>query len=101
MNNELFSYPEGKTDYQITNEDGEKTTIRLEKWVADVLQLEFDDVHEKVQLAYLKVVEEKPELSRRQKGNYVRQMAENTANKYQDTKRKVLGWNDHDIISSL
>ncbi len=49
MSDEPFTYPEGKTDYQILNEDGEKTTIRLEKWVADILQVEFDDVHALIQ----------------------------------------------------
>ena len=93
----LFEFPEGKTNYQITNEDGEKTTISLEKWVADVLQLELDDVHAKVQSAYDQSLATHPELSRRVRGNYIRKMSEVTANKFQDSKKKVLGWNDADI----
>lgn len=99
--NELFAYPEGKTNYQIFNEDDEKTTITLDKWVADILQLELDDVHQRIQIAYHKVLREKPELGRVQRGNCIRMMAEATANKYQDTKKKVLGWNDQDILESI
>lgn len=99
--NELFAYPEGKTNYQILNEDGEKTTITLDKWVADILQLELDDVHHRIQLAYNKVLQEKPGLGRKQRGNYVRRLAETTANKYQETKKKILGWNDQDILESI
>ena len=98
---ELFAYPEGKTNYQILNEDGEKTTITLDKWVADILQLELDDVHHRIQLAYDKVLQEKPELGRKQRGNYVRRLAEVTANKYQETKKKILGWNDQDMLESI
>jgi hypothetical protein len=99
--NELFAYPEGKTNYQILNEDGEKTTITLDKWVADILQLELNDVHHRIQIAYDKVLQEKPELGRIQRGNYVRRMAEVTANKYQESKKKVLGWNDQDMLDSI
>lgn len=93
----FFEFPEGKTNYQIINEVGEKTTISLDKWVADVLQLELEDVHAKVQAAYDQTLSTHPELSRRVRGNYIRQRAEVTANKYQDSKKKVLGWNDADI----
>lgn len=101
MNIELFKYPEGKTNYQIFNERGEKTTITLEKWVADILQIELTDVHERLQLAYNKILKEKPSLSRKQRGNYIREMTINTANKFQETKKKILGWNDEDILFSL
>lgn len=93
----LFEYPEGKTNYQIINEYGEKTTITLDKWVADVLQLEIKDIHEVIKKAYDKVLLEKPELSRKERGNYIREMAEKTALKYQETMKKVIGWNDDDI----
>ena len=99
--NELFAYPEGKTNYQILNEDGDKTTITLDKWVADILQLELDDVHNRLQLAYDKVLQSKPELGRIQRGNCVRRMAEVTANKYQNTKKLILGWNDQDMEGSI
>jgi hypothetical protein len=94
---ELLEYPDGRTNYQILNEEGEKTTITLDKWVADVLQIELSDVHERIQLAYDKILLKNPELSRRQRGNCIREMAERTANQYQESKKKVLGWNDTDI----
>ena len=99
--NELFTYPEGKTNYQILNEGGEKTTITLDKWVADILQLELNDVHDAVQIAYDKVLQEKPRLGRISRGNYVREMAKVKANKYQESKKKVLGWNDQDMLDSI
>ncbi len=101
MDNELFTYPSGKTNYEITNEQGEKTTITLDKWVADILQSEFENVHIMLQKAYDSVVEHKPELSRRKKGNSIRQMATNTANKHQKTKKHFLGWNDEDLLDLL
>ncbi len=94
---EMFEYPDGKTNYQITNEDEGKTTITLDKWVADVLQIELPNVHERIQLAYDKLLREKPLLTRRQRGNCIREMAELTANQYQDSKKKILGWNDKDF----
>jgi hypothetical protein len=99
--NEQFAYPEGKTNYQILNEDNEKTTITLDKWVADILQFELDDVHHRIQLAYDKVLQAKPELGRKLRGNNVRRMAEISANKYQETKKKVLGWNDQDMLELI
>ena len=101
MDYELFQYPDGKTNYQITNESGEKTTITLDKWVADVLQLEVDDVHGRLQIAYDRFLTEKPELSRRERGNAIRQAATRTANKYQIAKKKVLGWNDDELCALL
>jgi hypothetical protein len=101
MGHELFQYPDGKTNYQIINELGEKTTITLEKWVADIIQLEFDDVHGRLQKAYDKILNEKPELSRRERGNAIRQMAERSANNFQVSKKKVLGWNDDELFALL
>lgn len=104
MNNTSLSfgeYPEGKTNYQILNEDGEKTTISLEKWVADILQIELDDVHARIQILYNKICEQHPHLSRRQKGNAIRQAATVKANEFQETKKKILGWNDQDWMLRL
>lgn len=70
-----------KTDYSITNEHGEKSTIRLSKWAADILQQEKKDVHLWVQDIYGRVCEKHPDLSRRQKGNFVRVIAETEAQK--------------------
>lgn len=97
----LFEYPEGKTNYQITNEHNEKTTITLDKWVADILQVELDDVHDRLQKAYNKTLIEKPALTRRERGNLIRKMAEATANQHQETKKQILGWNDDEFLSSL
>jgi len=94
-------FPKGKTDYQIKNEEGEFTTIRLEKWVADILQLELDDVHNRVQVGYDKLCAEHPQLTRREKGNAIRVASVNTANKYQNTKKLILGWNDDDFLLDL
>ena len=93
----LFEYPDGKTNYQILNEDAEKTTITLDKWVADVLQLELEDVHARIQAVYNKVCAAHPELSRREHGNLIRKLAEDEANKFQASKKKVLGWNNAEI----
>jgi len=97
----LFEFPDGKTNYQILNEEGEKTTITIEKWAADVLQIELHNVHQRIQDAYDKILKEKPNLTRREKGNLIRQMALNTANNHQETKKKVLGWNDSDVLDAL
>lgn len=98
---ELFQYPDGKTNYQILNEQGEKTTVTLDKWVADILQIELDDVHERIQKAYDKILSDKPELSRRERGNIIRLRAIHSADKFQSTKKKVLGWNDEELLASL
>lgn len=98
---DLFEYPEGKTNYQILNEDGEKTTITLDKWVADILQFEIEDVHARIKAAYDRTLQEKPHLSRRQRGNLIREMAGNTARNHQATMKKVLGWNNEDVLSIL
>lgn len=94
----LGEYPDGKTNYQIIDEFNEKTTITLDKWVADILQLRLPDVHSKIQDAYIKSLETHPDLSRRERGNLIRSRAEHTANGYQDTKKRVLGWNDDELL---
>lgn len=101
MKRQLFEYPEGKTNYQIINENNEKTTITLEKWVADVLQTELADVHERIQSAYNRVCLQQPNLTRRERGSLIRQMSKNTARAHQITMKQVLGWNDEDIRDSL
>jgi hypothetical protein len=101
MDTELFTYPKGKTNYEILNEDGEKTTITLKKWVADVLQSELPDVHKSIKTAYDNVLKEQPYLTRKQRGNCIRLAAEKKANQYQETKKKILGWNDHDFLAQF
>jgi len=93
---EIYEYPEGKTNYQILNEDGEKTTITLDKWVADILQIECIDVHDRIQKLFNKLCAEHPNLSRRKIGDIIRKRAARKASSCQETKKKVLGWNDYD-----
>lgn len=101
MENERFSYPEGKTNYQIIDEHNEKTSITLEKWVVDILQIELPDVHKSIQNAYDKFLLKKPELTRRERGNYIRELSVNSANQFQDTKKKIIGWNNQDFLDSF
>lgn len=70
-----------KTDYSIIDEQGDKSTIRLPKWVADILQKELGDVHAWLQSQYRRVCESKPDLTRIKKGNIVRHIAETEARK--------------------
>jgi hypothetical protein len=74
-------FEEGKTIYSIKDEHGEKTTITLEKWAADLLQEMLPNVHEWVQEKYELVCEKKPHLSRREKGDVVRVLASREAQK--------------------
>ena len=97
----LFEYPEGKTHYQILNEEGDKTTISRDNWVADILQVELPDVHDRIQKAYDRVLQEKPNLSRRQRGNMIRIMAMNKARMYQKTMKDILGWNTDELLNLL
>ena len=80
-----------KTIYTIRDENGEKTTITLEKLVADVLQIDLHDVHAWVQSTYNKVANERPKLGRRQKGNIVRELAIRMAEKSQHYKGLLNG----------
>ncbi len=92
-----FLTPEGKTNYQIINEHNEKTTVSLDKWVADILQLELNDVHASIQHAYNALVISHPYLTRREKGDIIREASIIEANKYPLSKKKVLGWNNEDL----
>jgi hypothetical protein len=42
-------FEEGKTAYSLFDEHGDKSTITVEKWAADLLQEMLPDVHEWVQ----------------------------------------------------
>ena len=68
-----------KTTYTITDENNEKSSITIDKWVADLLQELLPDVHAWIQSKYDLVVERKPILSRREKGNVVRELARKEA----------------------
>lgn len=64
-----------RTLYTITDELGERTTITIDKFVADILQESLSDVHQWVQNTYDRVVNEQPSYGRRQKGDMVRTLA--------------------------
>lgn len=68
-----------RTSYTITDEHEERSTITLEKWAADYLQELLPDVHAWVQKKYLLICEKKPELSCREKGNFLRKVAREKA----------------------
>ena len=70
-----------RTLYNILNESGEVTTITLYKLVADTLQESLPDVLAWIQNAYNNVTREKPEFSRRQKGDLVRRLSVREAEK--------------------
>jgi hypothetical protein len=64
-----------KTDYTMKNEDGSPSSIRLDKFVSDILHKNGHDVHKWLQEKYDRVCEESPHLSRRAKGDKVRLQA--------------------------
>ena len=70
-----------KTIYSIVGEDGEKSTITIEKWAADLLQDMLPDVHQWMQQQYNMVCQRKPKTTRRNKGNIVRLLARSKAEK--------------------
>jgi hypothetical protein len=70
-----------KTLYSITDEHGEKSTITIDKWAADLLQGMLPNVHSWVQEKYNRVCEKRPHLSRREKGDVVRMIAYREAEK--------------------
>lgn len=74
-------FDDKKTSYTITDEHQEKSTITLDKWAADLLQETLSDVHAWVQEKYDIVCEKKPLLSRREKGDVVRALARQEAEK--------------------
>lgn len=78
-----------KTIYSIIDENGEKSSITLEKWVSDYLVELVPDVHLFVQEIYNKVVQKKPELPRRIKGNYVRMAATKKATEHPQYKEFI------------
>ena len=78
------------TYYEIRNERGDKTTITLSKWMADVLQIVLPDVHGWVQNTYDRVAEKRPQLTRRAKGDLVRLLASREAEKYPKHQKNML-----------
>jgi hypothetical protein len=74
-------FDERKTTYTITDEHGEKSSITIDKWAADILQEALPNVHHWVQEKYELVCQKKHELTRREKGNVVRALARREAEK--------------------
>jgi len=72
-----------RTVISITDENDVKSTISLEKWTSDVLHEHFDDVHALIQRVYDEVCKQdttrKLKLSRRKRGDYVRNLANKKA----------------------
>jgi hypothetical protein len=85
---------DNKTTYSIRNEEGEKTSITLDKLSADVLQRSLPDVHAFVQKAYDRATEKYPKLGRRKKGDLVRVLSVREAQKsprYDELIRELFG----------
>lgn len=80
---------EERTLYTIANEDGERTTITLDKLTADVLQQALPDVHTWVQQTYDRISKRKPNLSRREKGDLVRALANKEAHQHPLHKKLI------------
>jgi hypothetical protein len=83
-----------RTTYTIIDETGDKSTITLDKTVADVLQLHLPDVHAWVQHVYDCAAKQYPGLSRYKRGDLVRDYALKEANKhpeYDQAVREFLG----------
>jgi len=72
-----------RTVISIVDEYGENSTITLDKWTSDVLHEHLSDVHEWIQKLYNAVCDQNTKkslkLSRREKGNAVRQHANRKA----------------------
>lgn len=74
-------FSDEKTTYSISNEDDEQSSITVDKWIADLLQDQLSDVHEWIQEKYDLACEKYPHLSRRERGNAVRERARREAQK--------------------
>lgn len=70
-----------KTTYSITDEHGDDSSITVEKWIADLLQDTLPDVHAWIQQKYDAASQKYPSLSRRERGNLVRERARKEAEK--------------------
>jgi hypothetical protein len=77
-------WTEQKTTYSITDEHGEKSSITIDKWAADFLQDMLPDVHSWVQEKYDLISEKHPQLSRRKKGDALRDLASMKAKQHEN-----------------
>ena len=80
---------EEKTTYSIEDETGQKSSITIDKWAADILQVDLDDVHNWIQKAFDHVSSKRPDLSRRKRGDFVRSLAYLKANENEEHKRRM------------
>lgn len=64
-----------KTTYSIIDESGDKSSITIDKWAADFLQDLLPDVHQWVREKYDLICRKHPHLSRRKKGDVLRDVA--------------------------
>ena len=76
---ECFS--DDKTTYSITDEHEGQSSITIDKWIADLLQDQLADVHAWIQSKYDLACLRYPHLSRRERGNAVRERARVEAQK--------------------
>ncbi|KUZ75283.1 hypothetical protein [Burkholderia ubonensis] len=74
-------FDDEKTNYSIVGEDGERSTLTLDKWAADILQAELPDVHAWVQEKFDLVTARFPNETRRKRGDLVRALAYREAEK--------------------
>ena len=74
-------FSDEKTIYTITDEHGERSSITVDKWIGDLLQISIPDVHAWVQERYEYVLKRVPNRSRRERGNAVRELARREAEK--------------------
>jgi cation transport regulator ChaC len=71
------------TTYSIIDEHDERSSITLSKREADALQ-QIIDVHQWVQVEYLRLCDSHPKLGRRKKGDAIRRLAYVVARKNQN-----------------
>ena len=75
-------FSDEKTTYSIVDEHGDQSSITVDKWIADLLQDQLTDVHAWIQAMYFTACDKYPQLSRREKGNAVRERARREAEKH-------------------
>ena len=73
-----------KTTYSIIDESGEKSSITIDKWAADFLQDLLPNVHQWIQEKYDLICFEYSQLSRRKKGDVLREVAALKARQHED-----------------
>lgn len=70
------------TNYSITDENNNRSTITVSKLTADVLQTHLPDVHNWIQRIYDSVLEKMPYKTRRNRGKIVRFLSDQEAQKH-------------------